>query len=88
MSHTIFNIVVDALVRATFWEVYRPQEALHGLGRVAGEQDTMFYADDYHTTERNQIWGQGTMKKLVLMFENVGLYTKLGKTKSMISIGS
>ena len=36
VSPTIFNIMVDAVVRAVLSEVCRPQEAHHSLGWVAG----------------------------------------------------
>ena len=32
VSPTVFNIVVEAVVRAVLMEVCRPQEAKHGLG--------------------------------------------------------
>ena len=41
----IFNIVVDAVVRAVLNLVYSPQEAHHGTGWTAGETNLVFYAD-------------------------------------------
>ena len=53
MSPTIFNILVDALVREMMMEVWSPQEAQHGLGWVAGEQDIVFYAKNDQIVRRN-----------------------------------
>ena len=46
VSLTIFNIVVDAVVWATLMEVCGPQEAQNGLGWAAGDQDTVFCANN------------------------------------------
>ena len=53
MSPTIFNILVDALVREMMMEVWSPQEAQYGLGWVAGEQDIVFYAKNDRIVRRN-----------------------------------
>ena len=42
----LFNIIVDAVVRATLQEIYVPQEAQHGLGWLEGEHIICFYEDD------------------------------------------
>ena len=44
-SPMIFNIVVDAVVRAVLEEVCILQEAQHGMGREAGEINLVFYAN-------------------------------------------
>ena len=46
VSPMIFNSVVDAVLRAVLEVVCGPQEARHGMGWAAGEQNLMFYADD------------------------------------------
>ena len=46
VSPTIFNIVVDEVVRAALQEVCGPQEAQHGFVWVTGEHNILFYADD------------------------------------------
>ena len=45
-SPTIFNIVVDAAVRAVLEVVCGPQEAWHGMDWAAGERNPVVYADD------------------------------------------
>ena len=42
----IFNIVVDAVMRAVLEVVCIPQEAQHGMGWVEGEINLVLYADD------------------------------------------
>ena len=39
VSLTLFNIIVDSVVRATLQEIYGPQEAQHGFGWLAGEHN-------------------------------------------------
>ena len=39
LSPTIFNVVVDEVVRAVLLEVYGPQEAQHGFVWAAGEHN-------------------------------------------------
>ena len=46
VSIMIFNIVVDAVVRAVLGVVCGPQEAQHGMGWSAGEWNLVFYSDD------------------------------------------
>ena len=46
VSLTIFNIVVDVVVRAVHWSYVDPQEAHHGFVWLAGEYNIFLYADD------------------------------------------
>ena len=48
VSPTIFNIVMDAVIRVVLLEVCRPQEEHHGLFWVAGEHNIVFYSDYSH----------------------------------------
>ena len=73
VSPTIFNIVIDAVVRSNFLEIYFAQEAHHGLWLAVGEQDIVFYAEDDRISGRNHIWVQGMLFTLVWMFERFGL---------------
>ena len=65
VSPTIFNIMVNALVRSTLLEVCVPQEAYHGMGWEAGDQDIVFYADGGRITVIKPIWVQGILTTLV-----------------------
>ena len=46
VSLTLFNIIVDELVRAKLQEICGPQEAQHGFRWLAGEHNIYFYADN------------------------------------------
>ena len=84
VSPKIFNIVVDAVVRAVLLEVYGPQKSHHRFCWAAGEHCIVFYADDDKIVGRNPIWVQMIMTYTVRMFERVELQTNLGKTKLML----
>ena len=66
---TIFNIVVDAVVRETLREVCGPQEALHGLGWKVGEHYIVFYAYGVRISARNPIWAHVMLMILMHMFD-------------------
>ena len=55
VSPTIFNIVVDTLVREVLLEVCGPQEAQHGFGWLVVENNICVYADDRQIMGRNSI---------------------------------
>ena len=67
-SPVIFNIVVDAVVRAVFDVVCVPQEAQHGLGWAAGEGNLIFYAGDVRIVGRDHKWVQDALSVTVKMF--------------------
>ena len=46
VSLKIFNLVVEAVVRAVLLELCGPQEANYGFGLSTGEHNIVFYADD------------------------------------------
>ena len=46
VSPTIFNIVMDAVVRVVLLEVCGPQEEHHGFVWEVGEHNIIFYAND------------------------------------------
>ena len=68
VSPMIFDIVMEAVVRAVLLEVCRPQEAQHGFGWVAGEHNICFYADYGRIAGRNLIWVQAALAAMVRMF--------------------
>ena len=83
MSPAISNIVVNAVVWAMLMKVCGNQEAQHGLVWASEDQDVVFYADDGRIAGRNPMWVQGALILRAWIFEQVGLYTNLGKTNSM-----
>ena len=63
----IFNIVMDAVVRAELGVVRRPQEAQDGMGWAAGGRNLVFYADYGSIMGRNHIWAQDALTMTVTM---------------------
>ena len=86
VSLNIFNILVDAVVRAALLEVCGPQDAHHGFGWVAGEHKIFFYSDDGWISGRNPIWVQIALTAIVRMFDRVGLQKNLRNTKARGSL--
>ena len=80
----IFNIVVDAVLRATLEVVCAPLEAQHGMGWVAGESNLVFYADDRRIGGRDHIWVQDVLTVSVVIFRRIGLETNLENTKALV----
>ena len=68
LSLTIFNIVVDAVVRACMVEVCGPQEEHHSFGWVLGKHNIVLYEDDGLISGRNPLWVKTTLKAMVRMF--------------------
>ena len=56
MSPMIFNIVVDAVVRAFLDVVCGTQEAQHVLGWLYGEKNLVFYANDGKIVGQDHKW--------------------------------
>ena len=74
LSPTIFNVVVDAVVR--HWlEVL--QNATEEKGATGGEGhfSAVFYADDGMVGASDPAWLQGAFSALVAIFDRVGLRT-------------
>ena len=83
-SPTLFNIMVDAVVRETLQDICGPQEAKHGFGWTAGEHNICFYADDGRIAGQDPIWVLTALTTMVGVFERFGLQTNLNNTKAVI----
>jgi hypothetical protein len=83
VSPTIFNIVVDAIVRHWLTLVLDDGSEVNGFGRMVREQLVLFYADDGLLAARNHLWLQMALSRLCELFERVGLRTNVQKTKTM-----
>ena len=79
-----FNIIVDAVFRATLQEISGTQEAQQGFGWSMREHNIFFYADDGQISGRDPIWVQTVLTKMVRMLERFGLQKNLNNTKAMI----
>ena len=76
-SPMIFNILVDAVVRAVLGVVCRPQESQNGLGWAAGEWNLIFYSDNGRIARGDHVWVQDVLSVTVAMFCRMGLETNL-----------
>ena len=54
-SPMIFNVMVDAVMRAMLELVCGPHESRHGIGLAAGERNLIFYTDDGRIAVRDHI---------------------------------
>ena len=84
VSRMIFNIVLDAVVRAVLLEVCGPQEAHHGFGWATGKHNIVLYVEEMLIVMRNPIWVQTTLTATLIIFERVVIQKNLGNTKAMV----
>ena len=83
LSPTIFNMVVDAVVRHWFTLAVKEAETRGERGRELRHQAALFYADNGMVASSNPLWLQWEFTTLVGLFDQVGLNTNTGKTVSM-----
>ena len=84
LSPTIFNVVVDAVVRHWVNGLVDKVEAKGEMGREGRHQSEVFYANDGMVVSSDPAWLQGTFNALVAIFDRVGLLTNVGKAVSMV----
>ena len=70
---TIFNVVVDAIVRHWVHGVVGKTEARGETGREDRHQAALSYADDGMVASSDPAWIQGSFTALVGLFDRVGL---------------
>ena len=78
LSPTIFNVVVDAVVRNWVHRVVEEEEARGETGREVRHQAELFYANDGTVTSSDPAWLQGAFNALVGLFDRVGLRKNVG----------
>ena len=81
LSPTIFNVVVDAVVRHWVEEIV---ESAGGRGQEGRHQNSLFYAGDGMIASSDPGWLQGAFSTLVGLFDWVGLRKNTGKTVGMV----
>ena len=82
LSPTIFNVVVDTVVR--HWiEGLKTETEEKGETEREGHFSAVFYANDGMFGASDPAWLQGTFSALVAIFDRVGLRTNVDKTVSM-----
>ena len=81
---TIFNVVVDAVVRNWVNGLVDEAEEKGKMGREGRHQSAVFYADDGIVVSSDPTWLQGDFNALLDIFDRVGLLTNVRKTVSMV----
>ena len=72
LSLTIFNVVMNVVVRHWVHGVVEEAEARGERGREGRNQATMLYADDGIVASSDPAWLQGAFNALVGLFDRVG----------------
>ena len=83
LSPTIFNVVVDAVVRQWVTLAVEEEEKRGERGKEGRHRAALFYADNGMVASSDPRWLQWAFNTLVGLFERVGLCTNVGKTVSM-----
>ena len=84
LSPTIFNMVVDAVVRHWVTGVIAGAEERGELEKEGRNQADIFYADNVMVASYDPRWLQGAFDTLVVLFNTVGLWTNVKKTVGMV----
>ena len=81
---TIFNLVVDAVVRHWVSKMEEGEEGPEGWGREVKICISFFYADNNLIDPTNLEWIQGTFDNLTVLFYRIWLWKNAGKMVDMI----
>ena len=84
LSPTIFNVVVDAVVRHWVNGIVEEAESRGETGQEGRHQAALFYADNGTVVLLDPAWLQGAFTALLGLFDRVGLMINAGKTVSMV----
>ena len=84
LSPTIFNVVVDTVVRHWVTVMVDSAEERSGCGQEGRHQNSLFYADYGMDVSSDPRWLQGGFIALVGLFDRVGLKTNVRKTVVMV----
>ena len=84
LTPTIFNVVVDAVVRHWVNGLVDEAEEKGETGREGRHQSAVFYANNGMVISSDPAWIQGDFNALVVIFDRVVLLTNVGKTVSMV----
>ena len=84
LSPTIFNVVVDAVVRPWVTLALEEAEKRGERGNEGRHQADLFYADDGMVASSDPCWLKWAFYALVSLFERVDLRTNVRKMVSMV----
>ena len=84
LSPTIFNLVVDVVVRHWVAVMAEGAEERGERGKEGMHHNELFYADDSMVALSDTRWLQGAFSTLVSLFDRVGLRNNVGKTVGMV----
>ena len=84
LSPTIFNVVVNAVVRHWVNGIVKGADSRGETGREGQHQATLFYADNGMVVSSNPAWLQGAFTSMLGLFDRVVLWKNVGKTVSMV----
>ena len=84
LSPTIFNVVMDAVVRHWVALMVEGAEEQGERGQEGRHHNSLFYADDGMVLLSDPRWIQGAFSTLVGLFDRVGLRRNFGKAVSMV----
>ena len=84
LSPTIFNVVVDAVLRHWVTGIIADMEERGERGKERGHQADLFYVDDGMVDSYDSCWIQGVFNTLVGLFDRVGLQKNVRKTVGMV----
>ena len=84
LSPTIFNVVVDAVVRHWVTVMVGGAEERGVHGQEGWHQVSLFYTDDGMVALSDPCWIQGAYNTLVGLFGRVCLRNNVGKTVIMV----
>ena len=86
VSPTLFNIVVDAVVRYWLFTMGLDEDSTTGLRHNVQARQVLFYADDGLVGSTSADWLQQAFDELIAIFDRVGLRTNPTKTKVMVCV--
>ena len=82
--HTIFNMVVDEVVRHWVYVMVEGSEERGKRVKEGRHQNALFYTDDGMVAFSDPRWLQGAFSTLVCLFDRVGMRTNVRKTVGMV----
>ena len=84
LSSTIFNVVVDVVLRHWVMGVIADAMERSERGKEGRHLAAFFYADNSMVALSDTRWLQGAFNTLIVLFDMVGLCTNVGKTVGMV----